>query len=292
MRLTATSETYETYAQQLWADGLCLVPKVLNSEDIAELREIAHAARGSHTSQSFPRDSYSGLVTDVSDLPELSAMIARPGLYALLKAFGCKDPRWFMGFMIQKPPGGGPLYWHQDWWGWSHSISYKPAPPLVFLMLYLQDVDQANGCLRLLPGSHRTGHPLHEEAALSDFLAFSGGSGHPLLRDYPGEIDVPARAGDLLIRDARVLHATHRNRTLAWRALLLLSFVPAMALLPESIQRMVEIKRPKLEKIWPVEHWSRIAPRVATYRGSALPIDICRRPVAHAFMRHPMNGAH
>ena len=65
------------------------------------------------------------------------------------------------------------LFWHRDWWGWNHPVSYgDPVPQQVFLMYYTVDTTPGNGCLRLIPGSHLERHPMHD--AVPD--AYGGGA--------------------------------------------------------------------------------------------------------------------
>ena len=61
----------------------------------------------------------------------------------------------------------------------------------------------------LLPDAHG-----EELQALEDLT-------HPAFADYPDAVDVPLGAGDLLIADARLLHAAWPNRSDRRRTLLL-----------------------------------------------------------------------
>ena len=169
------SDSHRTLSQQLEAEGLCIVPQFLTAQMVRELKDIAESVRCISTYGDFNRDKHTGVVTDIADLPALAPMIAKPQLYNLLRQLGFADPKWFMGFVIQKPPGCGRLYWHQDWWGWTHPVSYAPPPPLVFFMFYLQDVDRSNGCLRLLAGAimpnGKTGSSAKQRAGSEIFSA-------------------------------------------------------------------------------------------------------------------------
>ena len=98
-----------------------------------------------------------------------------------------------------------------------------PWPTRIFLSYYLVDTTRENGCLRVIPGSHRTRHRLHDilpDAHGEELQALEDLS-HPAFADYPGAVDVPLGAGDLLIADARLLHAAWPNRSDRRRTLLL-----------------------------------------------------------------------
>lgn len=47
---------------------------------------------------------------------------------------------------------------------WDDPRAYSDFSPMIFLMYYLEDTTPENGCLRLLPGTHRSRHILHDLA--------------------------------------------------------------------------------------------------------------------------------
>lgn len=81
----------------------------------------------------------------------------------------------------------------------------------VTLWLALDDVDEENGCVRYIPGSHRRGLREHQR---TDVLGFSQGiADYPTAEDMESEVPVPARAGDLLIHHALTVHRADANRS-------------------------------------------------------------------------------
>src|SRR5690606_33776151 len=126
------------------------------------------------------------------------------------------------GYIISKPPHSPRLFWHYDWFAWEDPRSYEPIPPQVFLMYYLSDTTPMNGCLRVIPGSHREHNPLHDliDAPHSQTLAQGDHLNSVEFSNRPDEMDVPIKAGDLLLGDARLLHASHANETDERRTLL------------------------------------------------------------------------
>ena len=125
--------------------------------------------------------------------------------------------------ILSKPAHGPPLYWHQDFMQWDSPRAATPWPTRVFLSYYLVDTTRENGCLRVIPGSHRTRHRLHDllpDAHGEELQALEDLS-HPAFADYPDAVDVPLKAGDLLVADARLLHAAWPNRSDRRRTLLL-----------------------------------------------------------------------
>ena len=142
----------------------------------------------------------------------------------ILTCLGLADFRSSGTFQIISKPAGAPaLYWHQDWARWDDPISRSPWPQQVFLNWYLTNTSVANGCLRVIPGSHRRRIDLHDHLVPPHE---SGGydveeTNEWMFYDHPDAVDVPISAGQLLIADARMLHGTHPNVSPERRTVLL-----------------------------------------------------------------------
>ena len=87
---------------------------------------------------------------------------------------------------------------------------------MVAATLYLDDADPDNGCLHVIPGSHKRGYIEH----LHD------GSHHLSMEAYPLEAatPVPMKAGDLLIFSYLTIHGSTPNTSERWRRMLLFEF--------------------------------------------------------------------
>ncbi|MGJ5019604.1 phytanoyl-CoA dioxygenase family protein [Bradyrhizobium oligotrophicum] len=220
-----------------------------------------------------------GSVVSVGSSVDFAPIILFDAQYELLERAGYRDARFFAGFLISKPAGCPRLHWHQDWWGWSSAASYAATPPILYFMYYLTDTSAANGCLRVLPGSHRRKNDLH--ALIKDRPT------HPdrilpvddvLVSTRRDEVDVTVRRGDLIVRDGRLLHASHANNSSEDRALIVLSFVPFWSDLPEELQCAFDRKRPKIEKSWPPVEAEHVLARATVYNGASSPIRLQRTP--------------
>ena len=217
--------------------GYCVVPGVLQGEllehvrgytsDLLDRRTVdpKHRYQGSdfHVGttrlQSTPRagvcSEFSSVVDRLIDLPEAWEVCRMLG-------FEAQRPD-DMIIVLSKPPFAPPLYWHQDMMNWNHPEAASPWPTRVFLSYYMTDTTLENGCLRIIPGTHLKRAPLHDlllPAHGPEIQALTNLS-HPAFQDYPGAIDVPVKAGDLVINDARVLHAARANNTSERRTLVL-----------------------------------------------------------------------
>lgn len=170
------------------------------------------------------------------------------------------------GYLISKPPGGVRLFWHYDWFAWDDPVSYANQPGQIFAMYYLQDTRPENGCLRVIPGSHRRPNPLHRLLGEPHGAALTAAENMaaPEFSTRPDEVDVVVQAGDLVLGDARLLHAAHANSSAERRSLITLWYQPDFAALPESIQAamIAKVHRPgedypaaarvRLDRLWPV----------------------------------------
>jgi len=111
-----------------------------------------------------------------------------------------KELEWFNKvphYSRETPP-------HQD--GWYFMIE---PPEALTVWIALDEVDEENGCMRYLRGSHHKGLRPHIR---SEVLGFSQG-----IPDYdPGiedEVAVTAKPGDVLVHHSLTVHLAHSNRS-------------------------------------------------------------------------------
>lgn len=106
---------------------------------------------------------------------------------------------------FNKPPRiGKPTPPHQD----GYYFMLDPCEA-VTMWLALEEVDEENGCVRYVRGSHRLGMRHHGR---TQTLGFSQGiTDYGSEEDMANEIAFPARAGDLLIHHAMTVHRADGN---------------------------------------------------------------------------------
>jgi hypothetical protein len=267
--------------RQLQSAGYCVFEGILDQTMVEELVSVTDGLLDSYSREETERFRYQGSNIRVDyQHPVFPRLFAWPQALQALAALGFRDPRWWSAFLLSKPPHAPPLYWHQDWWGWQDPCSAWDIPAQLFLMYYLTDTCRENGCLRVIPGTHRKRIPLHDQLpdAHTD-LTYEANLDSPLFCRHPDEVDVPVKAGDLVIGDARLLHAAHANRTDRRRTCLTVWYFPAFASLPEPIQVRVTQGRPlpPPDYPWP-EELQRLEPLIPRYSGSAEPAQWDRTP--------------
>ena len=274
MKVEKPKEKYD----QLIADGYCVVEDVLKDKMLTQLRTVTDELLDAQTEDERDAHRSSGSMISVYMHPLFAELVVYPRALQALEALGFLRPKWSSGYVISKPPQSPPLFWHQDWWGWDDPCSYTALPQQLFLMYYLVDTTPDNGCLRVIGGSHLNRHPLH------DILPNAHGAAlqrvedpeHPAFQHMPGEVDLPVKAGDLVIGDSRLLHASHGNQSNERRTVITLWYHPFFALLPASMQ--AHIGRLRQSLAWSEAEWARIAELAPICNGEVEPTEWNRTP--------------
>lgn len=90
--------------------------------------------------------------------PTLAALATDPRLGEVAAALlGVDEVRLWQDQLLHKPPGGPAtttIGWHQDWASWDTVASHEA---FVTAWVALDDVDDANGAMQVIPGSHHWG---------------------------------------------------------------------------------------------------------------------------------------
>lgn len=225
--------------QRLLQAGFLVMPGLLHPDDIVHYRALAAGLVGPQASIDYQQTHRSiGSLFDILGEPGFIDLIADQRVLALLRNLGFADPRFQHGIVFNKLPHTPRTFWHQDGTIWNHPAAYTDVPHDLILIYYLVDTTEDNGCLRVIPGSHRRRHPLHQSlgGAYTPDLRRMHDPGAPAFQSYPDEISLPVRAGDVVIIDARLLHAAHANQSASERPALSLWYVPSYRDLPECVR--------------------------------------------------------
>jgi ectoine hydroxylase len=116
--------------------------------------------------------------------------------------------------------------WHQDFTFW-HYEDLLPAPRILSVILFLDEVSEFNGPLVIIPGSHRKGMIAipprkekppgyeHDPDWVANFTArLKYGLPHQVIRDLAasrGLVAPKGPAGSVLVVDANLVHASSMN---------------------------------------------------------------------------------
>jgi len=168
--------------------------------------------------------------------PVMQRFITHPGVTEVLsRIVGAHLPFWdgsvkcMQSMLFVKPPGKQGQAWHQD-------EIYIPTRDrsLCGAWIAIDDANRENGCLRVIPGSHRQGylHPQreHKNSREFDFAPESHGF------DESQEVLVEVPAGSVVFFNGYLLHRSLKNRSQTYRRALVNHFMNAYSLLPWSIE--------------------------------------------------------
>jgi hypothetical protein len=155
--------------------------------------------------------------------PRFDALIDDPRLVEPIRGLvGCEDVALFTSKLnFKRPHEGSRFRWHQDSPYWAHVCRHLDQLPNV--MLALDDATEANGCLRVVRGSHKEGMlpGLEGEGRLGPLFTDSR------YFDESGQVPAAMPAGSLLFFSPHTVHGSEPNRSAAPRRALIYTYQPA-----------------------------------------------------------------
>ena len=144
--------------------------------------------------------------------PAFASFLRTPSLLPIITdVLGTGDVDCFLSQFIFKNPGAWGQPWHQD----SYYFPFEPARPIVGLWLAVTEATLENGCLHVLPGSHR--EPVHEHVP---DRREGANYGYTEIVDHDMAASVPVlmSPGDLLVFDSHLMHRSTDNVSNSIRA--------------------------------------------------------------------------
>lgn len=133
--------------------------------------------------------------------PTILELIAYPPLVDRVRELLGDDIDCFgTKFFPMDQPGATSTGWHTDNYYFGTN-----SERVVSCALYLHDTDTSNGCLRVVPGSHRTDRPNHAPGA------GTMAHGHWADIDETQAVDVVCPAGTAVLFSANLLHGARPN---------------------------------------------------------------------------------
>lgn len=274
--MTGKASARDKY-KQLIEQGYCIFEQILDDAFLQQLRDTCGKLIGKQTEEESRALRAMGTDIPLQKDSFFAELIAWPKALEALAALGYAHPKFRSGYVISKPPHSPRLFWHHDYDNWEDSGCFDETPQQLFLMYYLVDTTATNGCLRVIPGTHRHDNPLHAELeeAHSQRLRAALDPDRPAFSTRPDEMDVPVKAGDLLIGDSRLLHATHSNQSDDFRTVITLWYIPDMQTLSEPLQAAYAHTNMQLSEewqAWPAAAKEKLNPLWPRYEGAARPL--------------------
>jgi len=230
-------------------NGYLVVPDLVTLPEVEELRsDVVQLARGK-----YPCENIKPVPDTMSDAeviknilcihqphfvsPMMEKYVKHAKICGVLSQITAAHlPFWdgsvkcMQSMYFVKPPGFQGQAWHQD-------EIYIPTRDrsLIGAWIALDDATIENGCLYILPGSHRSGYlypqRAHNNPDEFDFAAESYGFDESL------EIPVEVKTGAVVFFNGYLLHRSRKNRSTIYRRVYVSHYMNAWSLLPWHVTK-------------------------------------------------------
>jgi phytanoyl-CoA hydroxylase len=207
-------------------NGYLVVPEVLSRAEVEALRKVTDAfverarALTGHDEIYDLEDSHSAAEPRVRRIKTphrwddtYRRMVDHPNILAVLQKLWGPSIRFDVSKLNLKAAGyGAPVEWHQDWAFYPHTND-----DLAAVGIMVDDVDDSNGPLLVIPGSHKG--PIFDHHADGVFCgAMDPARGEV---DYRKAVALTGPAGSITIHHVRTVHGSATNSSGRPRRLLL-----------------------------------------------------------------------
>jgi ectoine hydroxylase-related dioxygenase (phytanoyl-CoA dioxygenase family) len=219
------STSVNSFLHQYNQDGYVIVRDVLDDATIADAQRHEAWFRSQHPGATA--EQLHNQLTDARD-PFYFHLCRNPRLLDIAEQFIGPDIAVFATGYIFKPPHSDlKILWHQDG-------SYWPLEPMevVTLWVAITPSTPANGCMRMIPGTHRMDlHPLQTDRSERNLL---NSRIDPVLVDESQAVDLVLRPGDVSIHHPNIIHGSGANGSDDWRVNLVIRYIPTSTRITRS----------------------------------------------------------
>lgn len=243
-RIPTVHDLTDEHVKQFWKQGYLVVDRLLGEGEVRQSLDalmdiLSGASQGSkiqfvrkrselHTMEEI--ELAARKVYDyIEHEPRLNAIATHPAILSTLEKLFNEKPKIVQDQAILKPPtGGAEKPWHQD-------MAYGPLAydkSVIGLWIALDPAELDNGCMHVIPYSHR-----------------EGGAPHFAVRDWQlcdrsiaveRDVAIPLQPGGVLIFSGLLHHGTPPNFSVKRRRALQIHYAPesAVKLTPKEYKRM------------------------------------------------------
>ena len=203
-------------------EGYLIIPlQIFSDEEFARLSAYSRDLFAKHT----PEGGRTPALVDCPHWtdPTLFEWIASPAMLDLVEPLIGPDIAIFASHFLQKPPAVGKrVPWHEDSAYWK-----KILDPLIVasITIAFTPANSANGCLRVIPGTHANGYSDYGDVANPDEQVFP-------IEILPEQVD-ESRAVDIVlepnqasVHDGRIMHSSAPNTGAMGRSCLTVRYFP------------------------------------------------------------------
>lgn len=208
---------FSAHLEQFHEDGYTIFRNVLDPALVEEAKGHVEWLQRKHPDRRGEQLGH----TLVKDDPFWVRLVSDERLLDIAEAFIGPNIALFASHYIAKPPGDGqPVLMHQDG-------NYWPLEPMevVTLWLAVDDSDVENGCMLVLPGTHKARRMLEHEGHTDTANVLSSRI-PPEEIDESRAVDVQMKAGSVSVHDPFIVHGSNANRSDRRRAGLTIRYIP------------------------------------------------------------------
>jgi phytanoyl-CoA hydroxylase len=237
---TVTKEQVRFYVD----NGYLVIPDLVSPPELERLKtDIVTLARGGYPCESLkPLPAHMNPQEIVENIlcihqphfisPVIAEFVKHEKICSVLsQIIGAHLAHWdgsakcMQSMLFVKPPDKPGQAWHQD-------EMYIPTRDrsLCGAWIAIDDATEANGCLRVIPGSHQQGYnyPIGPSKNLEDFDTTEECYGFETNKETLVEV----KAGSVVFFNGYLLHCSRRNRSNVFRRALVSHYMNAYSLLP------------------------------------------------------------
>ena len=205
----------ESEVEQFHEQGFLSPVPVLSAEEVAYFRERLESFEAKYPNDVRKLKSKSHLLC-----PWVEEIARHPGILDVYEdLIGPNILCYSMAFRIKDPDGKTHAGWHQDG-------AYNPIKPILVIGgLALADCTLDHGCLKVIPGTHKTGVLPHEDTGNPDSI-LSRGQYITAGLDETKAVPMELKAGEIGLFNAGIIHSSGLNISDERRLILLVEMMP------------------------------------------------------------------
>ena len=235
-------------------DGYLVVKALVGPEDVKAARDDAALfAQGHYRAENLPADGRMLAVHFPHWVSSVAlGLVHHPGMVDVVsKVAGAHLAHWhgrvkcMQSMLFLKPPGLQGQAWHQD----ERFIPTRDRS-LMGAWIALDDATTENGCLWVIPGSHRDGvlYPFRDHGRPDEFDP----TDEAFDFDPTGAIPVEVKTGDVVFFNGYLLHRSLKNRTNGTRRALVNHYMSSSSLLPWMLPKNLDVATADNRTVIPV----------------------------------------
>lgn len=204
--------------QRFETDGFCGPFSVLDEQDVARYRAHLEAFERNYPAERKKLKTKAHLLCPWVDELARHPRVLDPFEDLLGPDLLC----YSMAFRVKEPDNRTMAGWHQD------TAYSRIRPVLVIAALALSECGPEQGCLSVLPGTHKGPVLPHVESSGEDSILARGQSIDAPL-DTSKAVDLALRPGEMSLFHFNIVHGSRANVSPSRRLMLLVEMMPASA---------------------------------------------------------------